>query len=100
MFNSGQKKRPNHVEMLTTAVSDMAKAMTPPTTPNSRVAAVSQDAAAVTGISPGKIANLRTNYLQQMRDLHSLFESGALNETEFQEQKQPILQQLKKLSQY
>lgn len=100
MFTGGREKRPNQVEMLTTAVSDMAKAMSPPTTPNSRVVAVTQDSATITGISPGKIANLRTNYLQQMRDLHSLFESGALNETEFQEQKQPILQQLKKLSQY
>jgi hypothetical protein len=33
-----------------------------------------------------------------MRDLHSLFEkkSGAITDTEFQEQKLPILEQLKK----
>ena len=42
------------------------------------------------GISPGKIANLRSNYLQQLRDLHSLLESGAINDKEFQEQKMPI----------
>ena len=78
-FTGEREKRPNQVKMLTTAVTEMAKAMTPTT--------------------PGKIANLCTNYLQQMRDIHSLFESGALNEKEFQEQKQPVLQQLKKLSQ-
>ena len=89
-FTGGREKRPNQVEMLTTAVTEMAKAT---------ISQQSQDPAAPTGISPGKIANLRTNYLQQMRDIHSLFESGALNEKEFQEQKQPVLQQLKKLSQ-
>ena len=47
------------------------------------------------GISPAKLANLRSNYLQQMRDLHSLFESGAITEAEFLEQKAPILEQLK-----
>ena len=46
------------------------------------------------GISPGKIANLRSNYLQQMRDLHLLFENGAITECEFQEQKLTILEQL------
>ena len=41
-------------------------------------------------ISPAKLANLRSNYLQQMRDVHSLFERGAINEAEFLEQKAPI----------
>lgn len=50
------------------------------------------------GISPGKVVNLRSNYLQQMRDLHQLFECGALTEDEFKEQKEPILNQLKKLN--
>jgi len=50
------------------------------------------------GISPGKVVNLHSNYLQQMRDLHQLFECGALTEDEFKEQKEPILNQLKKLS--
>ena len=55
------------------------------------VAALSSSAS--TGISPGKIANLRSNYLQQMR----AFERGALTQPEFLEQKKPILEQLKKL---
>jgi hypothetical protein len=50
------------------------------------------------GISPSKVANLRSNYLQQMRDLHSLYASGALTESEFLDQKMPILEQLKKLA--
>ena len=50
------------------------------------------------GYSPGKVANLRSNYLQQIRELHTLFECGALTQDEFKEQKEPILNQLKKLS--
>ena len=84
--------------MLTTAVSDMAKAMSPTTTFPSAMATTTQTSnQAAAGISPGKIATLRTNYLQQMRDIHSLYENGALNEVEFTEQKTLILQQLKKL---
>ena len=48
-------------------------------------------------ISPAKLASLRSNYLQQMRDLHSLFEGGAINEKEFLEQKAPKLKALKPL---
>ncbi len=102
IFTGGREKRSNQVQMLTTAVSEMAKAICHPTststTPPTCVSAISQESVP-TGISPGKIANLRTNYLQQMRDLHSLFENGALSDTEFQELKVPILQQLKKLNQ-
>ena len=92
------------MQMLTTAVSDMARAMSSsPKHPNTRdqtpVLGSSRESAAALGISPCKIANLRTNYLQQMRELHSLFENGALDDKEFQEQKVPILLQLKKLSQ-
>lgn len=90
MFTGGQPK-----EMLTTAVSDMAKAMTPAYNFPSPIATTNQTSnQATTGISPGKIASLRTNYLQQMRDIHSLYENGALNEVEFSEQKAVILQQL------
>ncbi len=102
IFTGGREKRPNQVQMLTAAVSEMARAMSgstapSPSTPNP-AAGISQPSPPATGISPGKIANLRSSYLQQMRELHSLFESGALTESEFQEQKIPILQQLKKLS--
>ena len=48
-------------------------------------------------VSSGKIANLRASYLQQLKDLHGLYDCGALKETEFFEQKKPILEQLTKL---
>ena len=48
--------------------------------------------------SPGKIADIRAKYIQQIKELHSLFESGALTETEFLDQKRPVLEQLKKFN--
>jgi len=42
-----------------------------------------------TGISPAKVVNLRSNYLQQIWDLYGLYESGATSEAEFKEQKAP-----------
>lgn len=50
------------------------------------------------GISPGKTADIRSKYLQQMRELFSLYEAGALTEREFANQKGTVLGQLNKLT--
>lgn len=97
---TGRTKKTSQVEVLSTAVTEMAKAMTGV---KSSSESVTQSPALLTpttqtGISPGKIATLRSNYLQQMRDLHLLYESGALTDKEFCEQKIPILEQLKKMT--
>ena len=81
---------------LTSAVTQMAQVMTPPSQSYSTTE-LSGNTSITACISPAKLANLRSNYLQQMRDLHSLFECGAISESEFKEQKAPILEQLKKL---
>ena len=87
---------------MTTAVTEMARAMTSSgsSAPMTSATASTLPTGPTTtaGISPGKVANLRSNYHQQIRDLHSLFENGAITECEFQEQKLPILEHLKKLS--
>ena len=100
IFTGGREKKPNQVIELTSAVTEMAKANDTPRgscsiDPVNAGGNVQPPIAAV-GISPSKIANLRSNYLQQLRDLHSLLESGAINDREFQEQKTPILEQLRK----
>ncbi len=98
-FTGGRGRKPSRMAALTSAVTQMAQVMTPCTPPAQSHLSGNQAAASVsTGISPAKLANLRSNYLQQMRDLHSLFESGAISETEFRGQKAPILEQLKKLN--
>ena len=100
VFRAGREKKTTQVKMLTTAVSQMAKAMTG--SPQAMLSSVnpsppSGNVPARVGVSPGKIANLRSTYLHQMRDLHSLLESGCLTEAEFKEQKAVILDQLNKL---
>ena len=76
--------------------TEMAKSVISATAPNSSSSTdrLSQSSS----MSPGKIAGLRSQYLQQMRELHQLFEVGALTEKEFSDQKAPILQQLTRLN--
>ena len=78
----GQEKRGMPITSLTSAVAEMAKAIALQHAPTAT-------ASPSTGLSPNKITCLRSNYLQQLQDLHSLFEMGALTEDEFLEQKSP-----------
>ena len=83
-----KQKGSSQIAQLTTALTQIAGAMTPTSQSSLSVSANTS----ATSISPAKMANLRSNYLQQMRDLHCLRESGAISEAEFREQKIPILQ--------
>ena len=101
IFTGMRPKKTSQVEMLSSAVSEMAKAMSGSPTLNSVGNAQAHTlipANPSIGISPGKTASLRSNYLQQMRELYFLLESGALTDVEFSEQKCTILKDLKKLS--
>jgi len=42
-------------------------------------------------------SNLRSQYMQQLKEWHSLYETGAISQHEFEEQKQIILEDLSKL---
>ena len=96
MFRGGHDKKPNQVQALTSCMTEMAKAMAS-SSPHTQAAESAGLMHTPVGISPGKMANLRSNYLQQLRDLHALLESGAINDSEFQDQKATVLEQLKKL---
>ena len=75
-----------------------SNATTPTTTTVSAgTMSAGSDTNTLTGISLAKLAGLRSSYLVQLKDLHSLYESGAISETELQEQKAPILDYLKRL---
>ena len=91
-FAPTRRQSSGPVAQPTSALTQIAGAMTPFSQPSVVTTPTTSG-----GISPAKVANLRSNYLQQMRDLHMLFESGAISEAEFMEQKVPILQQLKRL---
>ena len=49
------------------------------------------------GVSPGKVVDLRMKNLQQLRYLQSLYEDNILSDQELAEQKQIVLESLRKL---
>jgi len=77
------------MEALTPAVTHMAQVFTsnPHSTAVGTGTTVStgSDTSTLSGISPAKLAGARSSYVVQLKDLHSLYESGAISETEFQE---------------
>lgn len=50
-----------------------------------------------TAITPIRAADLKSTYIKQIKELHSLFEIGAITETDYQKQKKVILDQMDKL---
>ncbi len=106
MFNGGRSTRnKSSTSEIAAAFTTMAHAFAGNLQPRqllppaSTTASTSTSTAATTsGASPGRIADLRAKYIQQIKELHSLFESGALTETEFLDQKRPVLEQLKKFN--
>ena len=57
-----------------------------------------RDLLVATGISPGKITDLRMKTLQELRELQGLLEQNILTQQEFIEQKQLVLESLWKLT--
>ena len=91
----GRYKQSSSVQALSNAMAEVAKNFAPK--PQRPLPTSDTDTPGSSTVSPGKIANLRVSYLQQLKDLHGLYDCGALNESEFLEQKKPILEQLTKL---
>ena len=49
------------------------------------------------GVSPGKCAALRSQYINQVKQLHQLLELTAITKAEYEEQKTTILEKMQKL---
>ena len=47
-----------------------------------------------TALTPVRAAELKSTYIKQIRELHSLFEIGAIGSDDFQKQKDIILEQM------
>ncbi len=73
----------------TDAARAVARAFSPPATPEASTSAV--------GISPGKGVELRGKNFQQLRYLQQLYDDNVLTDTEYTEQKNMILEALRKL---
>ena len=48
--------------------------------------------------SPGKAVSLRSKYMEQLRELHSLFDIGALTAAEYEEQRSVIVDLMRQLN--
>ena len=102
VFNGGRSSRAKAQSCtLTTAFTFMVEAVASALKSNKASTPVSctpcsTASAGVTYSSPGKIADVRSKYIYQLKELHSLIEAGALNQAEVLDQKHPILEQLKK----
>ena len=50
--------------------------------------------------SPSKMSQvtLRSKYLEQIREIHSLFEMGALTATEYEEQRKFVVEQMRQIN--
>ena len=49
------------------------------------------------GVSPGKCAALRSQYIQQLKELHQLLEATAISKEEYEEQKAAVLHKMQGL---
>ena len=58
----------------------------------------SQQANAELVLTPGKTAQLRSTYIQQIKDLHSLVDVGAISNEQFVKQRDVLFQQMDKLN--
>ncbi len=57
-----------------------------------------QQSSAEITLTPGKTAQLRSTYIQQIKDLHSLVDIGAISNEHFVKQRDILLQQMDKLN--
>lgn len=109
-----KQKRPTLAEAITDAAKTFAQASKSPdvnqctsqsvviassATPSTPVAACGvRDLPVTAGISPGKITDLRMKKLRELRELQGLLEQNILTQQEFVEQKQLVLESLRKLT--
>ena len=49
-------------------------------------------------LTPGKVANLRSTYIQQNKELHSLLQIGAITEEHYMKQRDTLLRQMDQLN--
>ena len=101
MFTGGKTGKPN--QSLSHAFTEMASSIATALSGNSTTSTPTPSTPQSTGrsvcaSSPGRLVEIRSKYIQQLKELHLLVEAGALTEQEYLDQKAPLLQQLKKMN--
>ena len=79
------------------ALKPQASQETTPTTPTTQKNQKRRLPLDELGVSPGKCAQLRSGYIEQLKELHKLLELTALTKEEYDEQKAYILSKMQKL---
>ena len=107
LINQPRKSKQSLAEAITGAMNTLADAVKCPSTSfsvliennsNSTSNATSSTPHSYVGISPSKISDLRMRKLQELRELQALLEQNVLTQDEFKEQKQLVLDSLRKLT--
>ena len=91
---AGRKGKNDVVDTLATAAVAIIKALQPNAQPRSPAAIVGHTA---DGMSPGKKVLLRSQYLNQLKEIQNLRDENVLTADEFQAEKETILQTLREL---
>lgn len=82
-------------EAIVEAATSFASALKPP---EQSEQTTKSDTSSTGGLSPGKVAELRSRKLQELRELQQLLEGNILTKEEFTEQKDMVLSALRKLT--
>ena len=95
MFGSQRKcsTSSNSGTDLSNALTNVAVAITNALRPDSQRGSPAQSHA----FSPSKAVNMRTKYIQQLKDLLSLHEMGGLTTEEYEEERAIVVRQMRKL---
>ena len=97
-FSGAKAGKSNQSTTLSHALTEMASSIASAFSPKTSVPSMPSTPTSTSkssSASPGRLIELRSKYIHQLRELHSLLEGGALSERKYTEQKEPILQQLK-----
>ena len=90
----GEKRRRGHSE-LNEVLTGLAKSIVGYLSPQSNTSHASSSSSAT--LSPAITAHLRSKYMEQLSDLVKLQEIGALTNEEYEEQRQVIVDSMRKL---
>ena len=80
---------------LTHALTEVATSFVTAFSRSSQNTSPNPQAPKTSSSSPYKVADLRGKYIQQLKELHSLLEAGAINDDEYAVEKEAIFEQLK-----
>ena len=91
-------KTPSLTEALTSVAEGIARVLRPPVpTGNQSPPTSSRAQLNEMGVSPSKCATLRSQYIEQLKQLHQLLELTAISKDEYVQQKADILKKMQQL---